>query len=152
MLTRWTFVGKVISLLFNMLSQFSSVAQSCPALCDPMNHSTPGLPVHHHFPEFTQTHARLDITCLYWRVSCRNAGWLWLSVGTKRWQQHSGSTHWHEPSQRPPVAPPNRQHNDPKLTGCRIGTFKMEVCSNTITNKQPNFTPKANRERRRNKA
>ena len=56
MLTRWTFVGKVISLLFNMLSQFSSVAQSCPTLCDPMNCSTPGLPVHHHLPEFTQTH------------------------------------------------------------------------------------------------
>ena len=36
--------------------QFSSVAQSCPILCDPMNHSTPGLPVHHHLPEFTQTH------------------------------------------------------------------------------------------------
>ena len=36
--------------------QFSSVAQSCPVLCDPMNHSTPGLPVHHQLPEFTQTH------------------------------------------------------------------------------------------------
>ena len=36
--------------------QFSSVAQSCPSLCDPMNHSTPGLPVHHQLPEFTQTH------------------------------------------------------------------------------------------------
>ena len=36
--------------------QFSSVAQSCPTLCNPMNHSTPGLPVHHHLPEFTQTH------------------------------------------------------------------------------------------------
>ena len=35
---------------------FSSVAQSCPTLCDPMNCSTPGLPVHHHLPEFTQTH------------------------------------------------------------------------------------------------
>ena len=34
--------------------QFSSVAQSCPTLCNPMNHSTPGLPVHHQFPEFTQ--------------------------------------------------------------------------------------------------
>ena len=31
-------------------------AQSCPTLCDPMNRSTPGLPVHHHLPEFTQTH------------------------------------------------------------------------------------------------
>ena len=36
--------------------QFSSVAQSCPTLCDPVNHSTPGLPVHHQLPEFTQTH------------------------------------------------------------------------------------------------
>ena len=36
--------------------QFSSVAQSCPTLCDPMNRSTPGLPVHHQLLEFTQTH------------------------------------------------------------------------------------------------
>ena len=36
--------------------QFSSVAQSCLTLCHPMNHSTPGLPVHHQLPEFTQTH------------------------------------------------------------------------------------------------
>ena len=36
--------------------QFSSVAQSCLTLCDPMNHSTPGLPVHHQLVEFTQTH------------------------------------------------------------------------------------------------
>ena len=36
--------------------QFSSVTQSCPTLCDPMNHSAPGLPVHHQLPEFTQTH------------------------------------------------------------------------------------------------
>ena len=38
------------------LSQFSSVAQSCPTLCGPMNCSTPGLPVHHQPPESTQTH------------------------------------------------------------------------------------------------
>ena len=36
--------------------QFSSVAQSCPTLCDPMNRSTPRLPVHHQLLEFTQTH------------------------------------------------------------------------------------------------
>ena len=36
--------------------QFSSVAQSCPTLCNPINRSTPGLPVHHQLPEFTQTH------------------------------------------------------------------------------------------------
>ena len=38
--------------------QFSSAAQSCPTLCDPMNRSTPGLPVHHQLPESTQTHVR----------------------------------------------------------------------------------------------
>ena len=36
--------------------QFSSVAQSCPTPFYPMDHSTPGLPVHHQLPEFTQTH------------------------------------------------------------------------------------------------
>ena len=92
------FVGKEMSLLFNMLSrliiaflqkgkclliswlclrgtciktakvkqimpqidiisiQFSSVTQSCPTLCDPMNCSMPGLPIHHQLPESTQTH------------------------------------------------------------------------------------------------
>ena len=39
-----------------MKHQFSSVAQSCPTLCDPLNRSTPGLPVHYQLPEFTQTH------------------------------------------------------------------------------------------------
>ena len=42
--------------------QFSSVAQSCPTPCDPMNRSTPGLPVHHQHPEFTQTHV-----CYKWK-------------------------------------------------------------------------------------
>ena len=36
--------------------QIRSLTQSCPALCDPMNRSTPGLPVHHQLPEFTETH------------------------------------------------------------------------------------------------
>ena len=44
--------------LFNFYAesvQFSSVAQLCPILCDPMNHRVPGLRVHHQLPEFTQT-------------------------------------------------------------------------------------------------
>ena len=49
------------SKLFNLYAefssvQFSSITQSCPTLCDPMNRSTPGIPVHHQLPEFTQTH------------------------------------------------------------------------------------------------
>ena len=42
--------------LFAISVQFSSVAQSCPTLCDPMNYNTPGLSVHHQFLQFTQTH------------------------------------------------------------------------------------------------
>ena len=43
-------------LCFPRVSQFSSVTQLCPTLCDPVNRSTPGLPVHHQLPEFIQTH------------------------------------------------------------------------------------------------
>ena len=48
----------ILSYCFSILFvvQFSLVAQSCPTLCDPMNCSTPGLPVHHQIPQFTQTH------------------------------------------------------------------------------------------------
>ena len=42
--------------VIKIMVQFSSVAQSCPTLCNPMNRSMPGLPVHHQLPEFTQTH------------------------------------------------------------------------------------------------
>ena len=45
-------VGKIT----RPFSHFSSVTQSCPTLCDPMNRSMPGLPIHHQLPEFTQTH------------------------------------------------------------------------------------------------
>ena len=41
--------------------EFSSVNQSCPSLCDPMNRSTPGLPVHHQHLESTQTHVRVSV-------------------------------------------------------------------------------------------
>ena len=46
-----------------LISQFSSVAQSCPTLCDPMNRSMPGLPVHHKLSEFTQTQVHLSQWC-----------------------------------------------------------------------------------------
>ena len=42
--------------IIQLTVRFGSVAQSCPTLCDPMNYSTPGLPVHQQLPEFTQTH------------------------------------------------------------------------------------------------
>ena len=49
-------LGQLIRAHWSTSVQFSSVTQSCPTLCDPMNCSTPGLLVHHHFLEFTQTH------------------------------------------------------------------------------------------------
>ena len=65
--------------------QFSSVAQSCPTLCDPMNRSTPGLPVHHQLPEFTQTqvHRVRDaiqpsqgLNCPLYKIP--NCGFIWV--------------------------------------------------------------------------
>ena len=60
---RFLLLHRLLFLLFSLFwsflwysVQFSSVAQSCPTLCNPMNCSTPGLPVHHHLLEFTQTH------------------------------------------------------------------------------------------------
>ena len=47
---------RIVGLMYLSSVQFSSVAQSCLILCDPMNSSMPGLPVHHQLPEFTQTH------------------------------------------------------------------------------------------------
>ena len=51
--------------------QFSSVAQSCPTLCDPMNCKTPGLPVHHQLPEFTQTHVHESVMPSSHLILCR---------------------------------------------------------------------------------
>ena len=51
---RFYFTVKLVNTLLNFW--FSSVTQLCPTLCDPMNCRTPGLPVHHKLPEFTQTH------------------------------------------------------------------------------------------------
>ena len=53
---KWTGMGE-----FNSV-QFSSVAQSCPTLCDPMNRSTPGLPLHHQLPECNHTHVHISTT------------------------------------------------------------------------------------------
>ena len=58
----WTRVSPIVGRCFTIWAtredsvQFSSVPQFCPTLWDPMNGSTPGLPVHHKLPEFTQTH------------------------------------------------------------------------------------------------
>ena len=53
----WFFQWSCMDVRFEPSVQFSSITQSYLTLCDPMNHSTPGLPVHHQLPEFTQTHA-----------------------------------------------------------------------------------------------
>ena len=52
--TVWRFIKKLKVEIPS--DQIRSVTQSCPTLCDPMNRSTPGLPVHHQLPEFTETH------------------------------------------------------------------------------------------------
>ena len=49
---------------------FSSVSQSCPTLCDPVNRSRPGLPVHHQLPEFTQTHVHRVSDAIHHLIPC----------------------------------------------------------------------------------
>ena len=57
LITSWQVDGETVETVADFIfSQFSSVTQSCPTLCNPMNRSTPGLPVHHQLLEFTQTH------------------------------------------------------------------------------------------------
>ena len=51
--------------------QFSSAAQSCPTLCNPMDHSTPGLPVHHQLPESTQAHLHESVMPFNHLILCR---------------------------------------------------------------------------------
>ena len=73
------------------LSQFSSVAQSCPTLCDPMNRSTPGLPVHHKLLEFTLYSPTKDNTLassfenyryinIHMQVACFQISWVFMCV------------------------------------------------------------------------
>ena len=73
MLTRvLLFTLKEFLLTFLISSvQFSSVAQSCPTLCDPMNCSTPGLPVHHQLMEFTQTQSIESVIPSSHLILCR---------------------------------------------------------------------------------
>ena len=82
--TPWTAACQASLSITN--SQFSSVAQSCPTLCDPKDCSTPGLPVHHQIPEFTQTQ-------VHWVGDAIQASHLLSSPSSPAYSlsQHSGS-------------------------------------------------------------
>ena len=68
--TEWGTWLKILSTeLFSV--QFSSVAESCQTLCYPMDCSMPGLPVHHHLPEFTQTHVHWVSEAIQHLIFCR---------------------------------------------------------------------------------
>ena len=78
---KFTFKKETVSSL-----QFSRSAQSCPTLCDPMNHSMPGLPVHHQLPEFTQTHVHRVGAELYRMCVCGSSPFTRKQLAPKdRW-------------------------------------------------------------------
>ena len=58
-------------LIVSFENQIRSVAQSCLTLCDPINYGTPGLPVHHQLPEFTQTHVHRVSDAIHHLILCR---------------------------------------------------------------------------------
>ena len=81
--------------------QFRSVAQSCLTLCDPMNRSTPGLPVHHQLPEFTQTQTHVHRVYIHTyiysdthRHTCRDA-YIHTHAGTHTYTHAHSDTHSH---------------------------------------------------------
>ena len=72
--------------------QFSSVAQSCPTLCDPMNRSTPGLPVHHQLLEVTQTHVHQVSDAIHPFI---NSTIVWSQVNSREGTQlHPSTENW----------------------------------------------------------
>ena len=72
------------------LTQFSSVAHSCPTLCDPMNHSTPGLPVYHQLPEFVHPDSRASSQWCHLAIS---SSVIPFSSGPNP-SQHQGPFQW----------------------------------------------------------
>ena len=88
--------------------QFSSVAQSCPTLCDPMDCSSPGLPVHHQLPEFTQIH-------VHWVSDAIQPSHPLLSpsLPTFNLSQHQGLFKWVSSSHQV-AASKNQQHFYPQ--------------------------------------
>ena len=95
--TDWFQIGKGVyqgcilsPCLFNFYAEFSSVAQCCLTLCDPMDCSTPGFPVHHQLPEFTQTHVHWEkamvthSSTLAWKIPCREEPGRLQSRGSRR--------------------------------------------------------------------
>ena len=78
------------------LLQFSSVAQSCPTLCNPMNRSTLGPPVYHQLPEFTQTHVHRVADAIQPSLSLTPSSSLNLSQhqGLFQWSQIQGLFPW----------------------------------------------------------
>ena len=75
--------------IFYFVFQFSSVAQSCPTLFDPMNCSTPDLPVHHQLPEFTQTHIHGVSDSIQPSHPLSSPSWqfvsMWISLSISSW-------------------------------------------------------------------
>ena len=77
--------------------QFSSVALSCPTLCDPMNHSMPGFPVYHQLPEFTQTHAHWVHDAINHLIFCHSLPLLPLFLPSIRVFSYESTLHMRWP-------------------------------------------------------
>ena len=113
--------------------QFSSVTQSCPTLCDPMNRSTPGLPVHHQLPEFIQTHIHWakamanHSSTLAWKIPWMEEPGRLQSMGSLRVGHDWAASlslftfmHWRRKWQPTPVFLPGESQGRQTLVGCRL--------------------------------
>ena len=98
--------------------QFSSVTQSCPTLCNPMDHSTPGFPVHHQLPEFTQLMSTESVMPFNHLILCQEGP---LSWGRRR-------------VLRPSIFPSIRVFSDESVLRIRwpkYWSFSFKICRST---------------------
>ena len=123
--------------------QFSSVTQSCPTLCDPMNCSTPGLPVHHQLPGSTQTHVHSVSDAI--QPSHRLSS---PSPPAPNPSQHQGLFQWVNSSQEVAKywsfsfsSSPSNEH--PGLISFRMDWLDLPVVQGTLKSLLQHHSPKA---------
>ena len=114
------------------INVFSSVTQSCLTLCDPLNHSTPGTPVHHKLPEFTQTHVPRVGDAIQHLILCRPLLLLTLIPPSIRVFSNESTRHmrWTQYWSLSFSIIPSKEH--PELISLRMDWFYLLAVQGTL--------------------
>ena len=121
--------------------QFSSVTQSCPTLCNPMNRSMPGLPVHHQLPEFTQTHVHRVGDAIQPSLLCHPLPLLPAIYSSIRVFSNESTLHMRWPKYWSFSISPSDEH--PGLISFRMGWLDFLVVQGTLESLLQHHSSKA---------